>query len=151
MALVVTRRHTNWLPVTNISASRMNARNLWLMIRRCLLIRRCSDITDATSESTWKYVAKSFRRRIWRLQIRRKRTHTKNITVVRYSQEHSSNMHATASLTYTFPRKGICEAPDAYHHILYAPSATKHGTTNTERIFSDLCTPRKTHTQQTNT
>lgn len=141
--LVVTSRHANWLPVTNTRASRINARNLWLMIRRCRLILRCSDITDVTSESTWKNLAKSCSRRIWRWQIRRNRTHTRKTTVIRYSHEHSSNIHATASLTYTFPRNGICDAPDAYHHILYAHSTTKHGPTNTERIFSDLCKKQK--------
>lgn len=151
VALVVINRHANWLPVTNTRASNINARYLWLMIRRCLLILRCSDITDATSESTWKNVAKSCSRRIWRWQIRRNRTHTRKITVVRYSHEHNSNTHATKSLRYTLPRKGICEAPEAYHHILYAPSATKHGPTNHDRIFNDLCTTYTyTQTQETN-
>ena len=39
--------------------------------------------------------------------------------------------------------KGICEAPDAYHHILYALSATKQGMTKTDRIFNDLCIKKK--------
>lgn len=46
--------------------------------------------------------------------------------------------HATVSLTMTLPRKGIWEAPEAYHHILYAASARKHGSTKTEWIFNDL-------------
>lgn len=138
LALVVSSKHTNWLPVINIRAIRINRRYLWLMILKCLLILRCSDITDCTSESTWKYVAKSCSRRIWRWQIKRKRTQTRNITVVRYSHEQSSNMQATISLTYTFPKNGICDPPDAYHHILYAVIAIKHGPAKTEMSFKDL-------------
>lgn len=59
--------------------------------------------------------------------------------VVRYNQEQSSNMHATASLRYTFPKKGICEPPDAYHQILYVAIAMKHGPEKTDMSFKDLC------------
>lgn len=48
-------------------------------------------------------------------------------------------MHATESLTITFPKKGMAVAPEVYHQILYALSAAKHGTTKMERILRDLC------------
>ena len=47
-------------------------------------------------------------------------------------------MQATISLTYTFPKNGICDPPDAYHHILYAVIAMKHGPAKTEMSFKDL-------------
>ena len=132
-------REVNWLPVTRINDHNMKARYRWLMILKCRLILKCSERTDPTSESTWNTVAKSCSRRIWRSQIRRKRMHTRKITVVLYSHDSSSMEHATASLTITFPRNGICDAPDAYHQILYALSAAKHGTTNADSTLSDLC------------
>uniref|UniRef100_A0A2P2PMX0 Uncharacterized protein n=1 Tax=Rhizophora mucronata TaxID=61149 RepID=A0A2P2PMX0_RHIMU len=47
-------------------------------------------------------------------------------------------MQAMVSLKTTLPKNGICEAPDAYHHILYAHSNTKHGPTKMNRIFNEL-------------
>lgn len=52
---------------------------------------------------------------------------------------------ATASLTITLPKKGICEAPDAYHQILYALSAAKHGITNVDSTRSDLYKTNTNH------
>lgn len=54
-------------------------------------------------------------------------------------------MHATVSLTMTLPKKGIRVPPELYHQILYAHSTAKHGRTNMNKIFSELCILRRSY------
>lgn len=127
--LVVISSAANWLAVTKMRVDTIKARNRWLITFRCLRILRCSFNTIATSDSSWKTWVKSCNRSICRWHVRRKSTQTRKKMDVLYSHEHSSKMHAMASLAYAFPRKGIREPPEQNHHILYALSATKQGRT----------------------
>lgn len=70
----------------------------------------------------------------------RNSTQTRKKMDVRYNHEDSSMRHAAASLTKTLPKKGIREAPEEYHHTLYALSAMKQGRTKMDNNLKDLCT-----------